>query len=107
MRRRTATYASSASAWRPHRYSASRCWTCRCSLSLSEHLQVQHLLALYRCGRQAEALEAYVAVRRRIVDTVGAEPGPELRSVHEAILHHNEAIAAPADASPAASPHRR
>src|SRR4051794_2813472 len=74
---------------------------------LSEHLQVQHLLALYRCGHQAEALEAYVAVRRRIVDTVGAEPGPELRTVHEAILHHNEAIAAPADDASAASPRRR
>ena len=62
---------------------------------LREHLQAQHLLALYRSGRQAEALEEYRAVRERLVEAVGAEPGPELRRIQEAMLHHDDAIAPP------------
>ena len=44
------------------------------------------MLALYRCGRQAEALEAFRETRRLLVDEVGVEPGPELQRLHEAIL---------------------
>ncbi|HYZ27437.1 MAG TPA: ABC transporter substrate-binding protein [Thermoleophilaceae bacterium] len=58
---------------------------------LRERLQAQYLLALYRCGQQAEALQAYPIARRRIVEAIGTEPGPELRRVHEAILHHADA----------------
>jgi DNA-binding SARP family transcriptional activator len=47
---------------------------------LREHLQAQWMLALYRAGRQAEALEAYRTARARLVDAIGAEPGPELRA---------------------------
>ncbi|MFE0605845.1 BTAD domain-containing putative transcriptional regulator [Streptomyces sp. NPDC058892] len=54
-----------------------------------------HLLmvALYRCGRQAEALRAYERARNRIVRELGVEPGPALRALMEAILHHDPALA--------------
>ena len=43
---------------------------------LREHVHAQRLLALYRCGRQAEALEAYRDARDTLVDEIGIEPGP-------------------------------
>ena len=46
---------------------------------LRERLHAQRMLALYRCGRQAEALEAYRDARRTLVEEIGVEPGPELR----------------------------
>ncbi len=54
----------------------------------------QLMLALYRCGRQTEALDAYATARRELVDDVGVEPGPELRELHEAILRQDVALAA-------------
>jgi WD40 repeat protein/DNA-binding SARP family transcriptional activator len=59
---------------------------------LREHLHRQRMLALYRCGRQAEALEAYRAARRTLVEEVGVEPGPELRRLHEAILRQDASL---------------
>jgi DNA-binding SARP family transcriptional activator len=53
---------------------------------LREHLAVLLMLALYRSGRQAEALEAYAAARRRLVAELGIEPGPELRDLQRRIL---------------------
>ena len=53
---------------------------------LREHLRGQLMLALYRCGRQADALEAYRAARRTLVEEVGVEPGAELRALQDAIL---------------------
>ncbi|MFI6344449.1 BTAD domain-containing putative transcriptional regulator [Streptomyces sp. NPDC050560] len=44
--------------------------------------------ALYRDGRTAEALACYASVRRRLVDEVGAEPGPELRAAQQRLLSH-------------------
>jgi hypothetical protein len=58
-------------------------------------------------ARQAEALGAYRAARARIVEELGAEPGPELRRMHEAILHHDAAIAAPAAPAPRRASRRR
>jgi WD40 repeat protein/DNA-binding SARP family transcriptional activator len=61
-----------------------------------ERLAGQLMLALYRCGRQAEALEAFRQARRVLVDEVGVEPGPELRRLHEAVLRQDPSLDAPA-----------
>ena len=52
------------------------------------------MLALYRSGRQADALETFQEARRVLADELGLEPGPELRRLQEAILAHDPAIAA-------------
>jgi len=57
-----------------------------------ERLRGQLMLALYRTGRQAEALEAYRAARSVLVDELGIEPSVELRRVHEAILAQDPAL---------------
>jgi WD40 repeat protein/DNA-binding SARP family transcriptional activator len=62
---------------------------------LREHLHGQLMLALYRCGRQAEALEAYRRARRTLVEEVGVEPGTELRALQDAILAQDPALDAP------------
>jgi YVTN family beta-propeller protein len=62
---------------------------------LSERLRGQLMLALYRSGRQAEALEAYRDARRRLVDEVGVEPGTELRELHDALLQQDPALDPP------------
>ncbi len=59
---------------------------------LRERLHSQLMLALYRCGRQSDALDAYRRVRTALVDTIGVEPGPELRRLHEAILRQDPAL---------------
>ena len=53
---------------------------------LREHVHGQLMLALYRCGRQAEALEAYRRARATLVEEIGIEPGAELRALQDAIL---------------------
>jgi DNA-binding SARP family transcriptional activator len=58
-----------------------------------ERLWRQLMLALYRCGRAADALDAYQAARRVHVEKLGLEPGPELRRTQDAILAHDPAIA--------------
>jgi len=60
---------------------------------IRERFAAQLMLALYRCGRQTEALEAYARARRVLVAEVGVEPGPELRDLHEAILRQDVALA--------------
>jgi DNA-binding SARP family transcriptional activator len=67
---------------------------------LRERLQGQLMLALYRCGRQAEALEAYRAARRRLVEELGLEPSPELQRLERAILAHDSSLAAPPRIAP-------
>ena len=59
-----------------------------------ERLWGQLMLALYRSGRQADALEAFQEARRVLGDELGLEPGLELRRLQEAILAHDPAIAA-------------
>ena len=58
-----------------------------------ERLRGQLMVALYRSGRQAEALEVYRATRRDLVDRLGVEPGRELRSLETAILNHDPQLA--------------
>lgn len=53
---------------------------------LREHLHGQLMLALYRCGRRADALDAYRRARRLLVDELGVEPGPRLRALEALII---------------------
>jgi len=57
-----------------------------------ERLRGQLMLALYRTGRQAEALAEYRAARSALVDELGIEPSVELRQLHEAILAQDGAL---------------
>jgi DNA-binding SARP family transcriptional activator/streptogramin lyase len=60
-----------------------------------ERLRTQLMLALYRSGRQADALDAYQAGRRVLQDDLGLEPGNELRDLEAAILRQDEALSPP------------
>jgi DNA-binding SARP family transcriptional activator/Tfp pilus assembly protein PilF len=71
---------------------------------LREHLHALLMLALYREGRQAEALAAYQAARRVLLEELGTEPGPDLRSLHRRMLAGDPALAVPAPGSPAPGP---
>jgi DNA-binding SARP family transcriptional activator len=77
---------------------------------LRERLHAQRMLALYRAGRQAEALNAYREARSVLVDQIGVEPGADLRQLQEAILAQDPALdhapPAPAQATPAVRPLR-
>jgi len=70
---------------------------------LREQLHALLMLALYRSGRQAEALAAYGRARRALVDELAAEPGPELRELHRRILAADPALT-PARPAAAAAP---
>ncbi|MGW7083349.1 AfsR/SARP family transcriptional regulator [Streptomyces sp. NPDC054871] len=63
---------------------------------LDEPLQALRLRALRDAGRPAQALDEYDGVRRLIADRIGADPGPELRALHEELLHADASKAPPA-----------
>ncbi len=65
---------------------------------LREKLHVLLMLALYRCGRRAEALEAYRQARAVLIEEIGSEPGPELQALHQQVLRDDAALAPQAGA---------
>jgi DNA-binding SARP family transcriptional activator/DNA-binding beta-propeller fold protein YncE len=66
---------------------------------LRERLRGQLMLALYRCGRQSEALDVYRETRRALVAGLGLEPGPLLQRLERAILAHAAELEPPVPAS--------
>ena len=61
---------------------------------LREQFRLQLMLALYRSGRQAEALDVYHATRRALVDELGIEPSEELRDLAGRMLRHDPSLVA-------------
>jgi DNA-binding SARP family transcriptional activator len=75
---------------------------------LRERLRGQLMLALYRSGRQAEALDAYRHARETLVEELGIEPSTELQQLEQAVLRHDQELDLPARATAAApEPERR
>jgi DNA-binding SARP family transcriptional activator/streptogramin lyase len=62
---------------------------------LRERLRGHLMVALYRAGRQAEALDAYQAARTALRDELGLEPSEDLQALQRAILDHDASLAAP------------
>ncbi|MGH3785054.1 MAG: BTAD domain-containing putative transcriptional regulator [Pseudonocardiaceae bacterium] len=62
---------------------------------LRERLRELQLRALYRAGRQSEALDGYAELRQRLAGELGLDPGPELVALHQAILKQDPALAVP------------
>jgi YVTN family beta-propeller protein len=74
---------------------------------LREHLRAQLMLALYRSGRQADALEAYREARRTLDGEVGLEPGRELQELERSILNQDDALDLPAAGASTVTARRR
>ncbi|MFD6139651.1 BTAD domain-containing putative transcriptional regulator [Promicromonospora sp. NPDC060271] len=70
---------------------------------LDERLAGQLMVALYRCGRQSDALAHFRLVQERLADELGSDPGSALRDLHQRILRHDPELAAP-PAVPVAAP---
>jgi predicted ATPase/DNA-binding SARP family transcriptional activator len=70
---------------------------------LRERLWELLILALYRAGRQAEALGAYTEARGRLVDELGIEPSRALRELHARVLAQDSALTPPGPAQPRAA----
>ncbi|MFL5828781.1 MAG: glutaminyl-peptide cyclotransferase [Solirubrobacteraceae bacterium] len=74
---------------------------------LRERFQAQLMLALYRSGRQADALERYQETRRKLTDELGIEPGQELQELERAILNQDPELGARSRRVPRPPPGRR
>jgi len=74
---------------------------------LRERLRAHLMLALYRSGRQADALAAYGTARRTFVGELGLEPGEELQALQRAILAHDASLDMPVRGDRPARPRRR
>ncbi len=66
----------------------------------------QFMIALYRCGRQADALAAYTALRERLAADLGLDPSPELQRLHQQVLTAGPALTPPQIARAASRPPR-
>jgi len=71
---------------------------------LRERPRGQLMLALYRCGRQAEALEDFREARHKLIDELGVEPGVALRALHDAILRQDASLDLPVPSSESTGP---
>ena len=71
---------------------------------LDERLAGQLMLAQHRSGRQADALETHRQMRERLVEELGADPGPALRAVHQQILDGDPGSVAPLPPTPPPTP---
>jgi predicted ATPase/DNA-binding SARP family transcriptional activator len=69
---------------------------------LRERLRAAHMLALYRAGRQSEALATYGDLRDGLARELGLDPSPELAALHLAILRQDPALARPPAPAPSA-----
>jgi DNA-binding SARP family transcriptional activator len=67
---------------------------------LDERLAEQSMLALYRCGRQADADEQYRRIRRCLAEELGCDPGAALSRLHDRILTADPGLTAPAGDAP-------
>ncbi|MGW4039558.1 BTAD domain-containing putative transcriptional regulator [Streptomyces sp. NPDC004778] len=63
---------------------------------LRERLRMAHMRALYRSGRQGDALQSFQELRRELAEELGASPGPQASALHEAILRQEPELATPA-----------